>query len=301
MKKLSFILLILITLGYIDCIKGETSSLPILDFPISARAIGMGEAFCAMGGDINSILFNPAGLSLVENKEVCISYSRFIDINYGFFGFTQPVGRIGAMGISATTLQVGDIEIYSFNKPSKTLKAQSDWVLTLSGGFRIRPNVSIGTNLKAIRSTIVEKSANAYAGDTGILIDIDKNLRLAGVIKNYGTKIKYKDIEDSLPLSSKIGASYKIYPSKKDIIATLSTDAVIFGVDESKINIGIECFVFTKEIEFYLRGGYRYGYDTNTFAFGIGLIDKRNHQLDYACLPDDNLGSIHQVSITRRF
>lgn len=70
-----------------------------------ARQSGMGGAFSAVGGDVHSLLHNPAGLAYLNRKELSSSYSKLSiglddksDLASSLLLYGQPINRWGSLG-----------------------------------------------------------------------------------------------------------------------------------------------------------------------------------------------------------
>src|SRR5271154_3290070 len=70
------------------------------------RAVGVGEAYTALGDDVGSIYYNPAGLASLLTNELNVTYlSLYQSINYEFVAFGFPLkpsfgDMEGTIGIS---------------------------------------------------------------------------------------------------------------------------------------------------------------------------------------------------------
>jgi len=78
------------------------------DIGVSARAVGMGNAFTAVADDVYSIYYNPAGLATLERPEFATTYAQLYpgltdnsSLQNSFFGYAQPLdeGRQGTVGL----------------------------------------------------------------------------------------------------------------------------------------------------------------------------------------------------------
>ncbi|MBU1262064.1 hypothetical protein KJ640_03845, partial [bacterium] len=85
-----------------------------LKFPPTARALGMGEAMTAIGDDLNTLYFNPAGLAGIEREFSSYYQDGLLDTFYTNFTYTQPT-KIGGLGLSLSLLDGGEATIYEFN------------------------------------------------------------------------------------------------------------------------------------------------------------------------------------------
>src|SRR5258708_26333936 len=71
----------------------------LLKIPLGARAIGMGEAFTALPDDSSALYWNPAGLSLMNQKEATFMHSSLIEgIHCEHLAFVPPTGGYGLGG-----------------------------------------------------------------------------------------------------------------------------------------------------------------------------------------------------------
>lgn len=321
--KMSLILITCLIIFTHSAEAGKTHALVVLKFPVSARACGMGEVGVSCPDGIDSVFFNPAGLSLIEDKELSLFYSTILDIKHGFIGYAQKVKENITISMSFATLQVGDIEINYENRPGKKVKAESDYVACLSSGLKLTDNLLIGVNLKKIQSELVEEvKAKASAMDFGALLLISENLSLGVVGQNFGSYVTYREKEDPLPFNIRLGASYKFQLSKESKAKALYSSAhsleykplglssyadILLGVDlvkykgdTTKVHLGVEYLGIEKDLNMYLRLGYEFGYDTKGLTAGIGFVE-RGYSLDYAYLHRDELDKNHYISLGVKF
>ncbi len=75
------------------------------DLGVSARALGMGDAFTAVADDVYDIYYNPAGLATLDQPEIGISYSKLFpgltdnsNLQNSFVGYENPIGSDGRWG-----------------------------------------------------------------------------------------------------------------------------------------------------------------------------------------------------------
>src|SRR5258706_11853588 len=86
-----------------------TTTGELLKIPLSARAIGMGEAYTAGTEDSSALAWNPAGLSFAQQKEAAFMHSTLIEgVHYEHLGFAAP-GENYSIGASMSYLGYGDI------------------------------------------------------------------------------------------------------------------------------------------------------------------------------------------------
>lgn len=282
-----------------------------LTFGVGARASGMGESFSALSDDISAIYYNPAGLVFLKKREVMIMHSNLYneianDMFHDFVSFAIPLAKKGTLGISTIFLHSGRHPITEYNPSTGQVEVIGDFHTWDAAGIlsyaqALTENMSIGTNLKYIYSKYGDIRADAYAIDVGILYRLPlKNLRVGMNLENLGTDLVYKDKPqaDALPLNLRGGVAYS-RPITKYSKFTLSGDLnKPFYHDVIGYNIGIEWAVinlFSGRIGYFDKGNMWRGY-----AAGFGLKYK-DYQVDFANVPNGEIGRNNRISITLLF
>ncbi len=284
--------------------KAGTTACPFLKIGVGARPVAMGETYTGVAEGINSIYWNSAGLALLENKEISAMHIEwFQGVKYEYLAYAQPVEKIkGIIGTNITYLYMGGIEKRE-DEDSDPEKAKAyDLALNLAYATQYNDKLSLGINFKFIRSFIVEKSAYAFASDVSALYKIKRNLKAGLAVQNIGTKMKFIDEADPLPLVIKGGVSYTLLHNP-----SLDRDALLLGLD---VNVPFDNYInvhcgaeYTLKILHNMECALRIGYKSNTdlgvlsgFCSGLGLVYKSIH-LDYAFVPYGVLGNTHRISL----
>jgi len=275
-----------------------TSGAIILEQPVGARASGMAEAYTAVGGEIGVLHYNPAGLISLPGREAAFSYQRgladdsFMSLLYG-----QPTS-VGVVGGAFSYYTAGDIELIDLDGNEWTVKAEQDFVIMASFARKVWENWPMGINLKLVSSKLVEaETGTAFAVDLGGLYYTPIEGLAGGLaIRNLGTKLKFLDESDSLPLTISVGAAYqKPFGSQKIL---LSVDFP-FLVYEQKVtpSVGFE-FDWREMVQG--RIGYKFNIDDTGLALGMGFT-YQNYFINYAFGLADRLENAHRVSLGVRF
>ncbi len=289
--------------------KVGTTGAQFLKIGSGARPVGMGQAFAGIADDVNSLYWNPAGVGQLTGAEFTAMHLEwFQDINYEYFGYAQPIGDYGTVGLSAIYLYMNDLEKRTIDTISgdndtwdgtKFKAADTAAVLTYSKGLGER--LFVGLNLKYINSTIDTESGSAFAGDVGGLYKtgIDK-LNVGLVVQNIGSKLKFLSEGDKLPLNVKLGFGYKFL-----------NDALALGLDVNYPNDndlylagGLEYLLrFGGDFGLALRSGYQSGTDLGSLSglrAGAGF-NWRGYGLDFAWVPYGDLGTSYRISLSAKF
>ena len=293
-----------------------TTGASFLKIGVGARAVGIGEAFVAVADDINSLYWNPAGLSQIQRHEVTAMHSEWLQgVRYEYIGYVYPLGNERAIGMSLGLLYFSDVERRTWTTETQLstspegLFGASDFAGTISYSQRLWGSLKGGINLKYIYENIDVYSANDFALDIGLLYKaFIKNLNLGINFQNIGSKIKFREKEYSLPYNVKTGISYKI--TELNLLLALDLNSPVDNY--SSINTGIE-YSYDNITG---RVGYRYKQfgndlgDLSGLTAGAGfniskLLDLFNDsvdlQLDYAFVPFGDLGFTHRISLSGKF
>lgn len=280
-----------------------TNEAAFLKIDAATRATAMGGAFVGVANDVNSVFWNPAGLTQMEKRELSAMYNSWLaEMHYASGAYSQPLGKNAAIGVSIIYLQ-SEIEkrIDDTEDPDSLFNAYS-FAAGLSGSYALIPGVfSLGTTVKIIGQDFDVDDSNGAAADIGALFKLG-NLNVGGSVQNV--KLHMSIEEASLPLGIRAGAGYQFSPE-----AVISAEFSKLGAGDPSYHIGVEKWVRNM---LALRVGYCMGSGNNPkegLSAGIGLraygtkpLEALSFQLDYAYVPEgDGLGDTHRVSMMTRF
>ena len=188
-----------------------TSGGNILNIPVGARAIGMGEAFTAQADDISSLYWNPAGLALLNQSEASFMLNQNLqDQSYSNAAVGASLEN-GGIAASLSYLTFGQINGYDSNaNPTSGVNAYSG-VGTVGGGLLLGP-LSVGANVKAVQAQLADVSATGVAGDVGAIWTFQQEvyggtIRLGTSLRNMGTGLNFIDQRDPFPFEWRLGAA----------------------------------------------------------------------------------------------
>ncbi len=275
--------------------KAGTKGGQFLKIDVGARPAALGGAFVAVDGDVNAICWNPAGLGSIKSGEFTFMHNEWLkSFRYEFVGYAKPLSANRVIAGGITYLGSGNIEGWKDADTRNDFSA-GDMAVTMSYSRKINEQMMVGANAKLIHQRIKDSTAVGVAVDMGILCPTKvKGLMIGATLRNLGTRMKFENEADSLPLEIKGGMSFHL-PNKKSLCVmdvTIPTDNAV------RINTGVE-YCLTPKLS--LRAGYNSNSDMDKgLSAGIGF-GTEGLQFDYAFVPYGDVDNTHRVSIGKRF
>jgi hypothetical protein len=288
--------------------KVGTTGAQFLELGISARAMGMAEAFTAVSNDVSAVYYNPAGLTSLQGKELMFTYVQMpADIGYGFVGYGMPLEAVGGVvGFAAYGLNSGKMTERTYGQgdfegTGREFVAQ-DMALSIGYGRYLTDRFSIGINVKYVGEFYHDYTSNGWAADIGTSYNTGfRNFKIAMVITNFGPDLKFIDKAYPLPINFKFGGSIDVVQGHDNIV-TVSAEGTHPSDNLEKYNAGVE---YTFKDRFSLRAGGRFHYDEDGLTFGGGLKvplwGESQLRLDYAYQDFGILTQVHRFSMAISF
>ncbi|KPJ50571.1 MAG: hypothetical protein AMJ41_01175 [candidate division Zixibacteria bacterium DG_27] len=229
MKKITVVgLAMLLTLSVskvaLSQAKVGTAGAQFLEIGVSARAVGMGEAFLANCDDASAVYYNPALIATLPQTEVMLTHIDYpADINYEFAALTLPVPQLlGALGFGVYYLSTDDMPLTDYTYPrgnGQTFTAR-DLAASFSYAASLTDRFSVGITLKYIGEYIEEEKAIGWGADVGTLYETGfRNFKICMMISNFGSDSKFSTAED-------VTYEAESYPLPMDFKFGMAIDAV---------------------------------------------------------------------------
>ena len=317
-----------------------------LSHGVGARALGMGSSFVSIADDATATYWNPAGLVQIPKRAFAAMYSdsfaaaqgSFLSkglVEYNFVSYVQGIEGIGNVGISWIRLGVDDIPHTTFvdvngngrlgdflDKDGDGVKdpgelyidrpevagyfSNVDNALLISYARQVRPNFSIGGNLKLLRQSLFENSGNGFGLDIGLMFKPLDGLHIGAMLADAtGTQIRWNTADKPVFTRDRrlrLGTSYRI---SLPVIgkATLGVD---LETDRKDLQTGggtERIFRFGGEYWLFNVVALRIGAEGTKFGAGAGIrlrFGEAALYADYAFNAHD-LGNSQRISISGSF
>ena len=311
-----------------------TTGAAFLKIEGGSRPAGLGGAFAGLANDINTIFWNPAGLTAVHDRELtAMQHFSFADINNQTIGYAQRIERLvwGASFLGSFTeieRRQGPTE-----NPDSTVTV-GGFATGLSLAYPLGEAISVGGTAKIISEQLDIQNAFGVAADVGLVARLlDNRLGIGVAVQNAGVL----DGGENLPMALRAGLAYRTWkqPEKKLPVTSdqspeplnskletgnsklertqelwaLVADAHLPLLDANpSFHVGIERWFYES---IAARIGYRIGFNENPsdgLSLGVGvrrsgedMLANIDFQFDYAFIPDAYVGNAHRVSFITRF
>ena len=294
-----------------------TTGAAFLKIEGGSRPVGMGGAFAGLANDVNTIFWNPAGLTAVHDQELtAMQHFSFADINNQTIGYAQRVDRLvwGASFLGSFTeieLRQGPTE-----DPDSTATVGGS-AIGLSLAYPLGTAMSIGGTVKVISQQLNIQNVYGVAADVGAVLRLlDNRLGIGVAVQNAGVL----DGGENLPMALRAGLAYRTWkqpvaeegaeemmpPSE---VWAFVADAHLPLIDANpSFHIGAERWFYES---IAARIGYQIGMNenpSNGLSLGVGVrrpgedaLANIDFQFDYAFVPDADVGNAHRVSFITRF
>jgi cytochrome c-type biogenesis protein CcmH/NrfG len=259
-----------------------------------ARALGMGGAYAALADHAEGVFWNPAGLSLLEHRELNLMHvSLYEETSYDFVAAAWPILDFGTVGIAGARLGSNNIEFRDKYGPlgNHDYSTGQYWVSYARGIYR---SLHGGINFKLINENLGNLSATTAGIDAGLLC---RFWDMISVGANYqdavSGKLKLLSVEEEIPSNIKTGLA--VHWQNKDAKYGITAAGDIDMTENQPARMHLGCELMAIERLFA-----RAGYDREYMTFGIGVRYKLA-AMDYAYKGNDVLGGSHRLSLTLFF
>lgn len=319
-----------------DVSKSGTSAAHFLEIGVGAAANGMGGAFVSIANDASALYWNAGGVANIQKYELLVVHTNWIaDTKFDYAGLVVPLGNIGTLGFSFTSLSMDDMKVTTVEMPDGTGEffSAGDKAFGITYAKNLTDRFSIGFTAKYIQQSIWHMNASAFALDIGTLFrtDLLGGMTIGASLSNFGTPMKMEGrdsryfirLDDTkqgsseriptniemdeweLPLIFQIGLSANAV-NTEDYRLTLAVDAIHPSNNYQSVNVGGE-LAFMEFL--FIRGGYKSLFLLDSeggLVFGLGvnstmLFSATIVKFDYAFRDFGRLQNVHTFALAIRF
>jgi hypothetical protein len=296
--KTTVVCLIMVSLPFFLFAAGETGA-DFLRVEPPAETAAMSNVFAGIADNLNTIVFNPAGLINLNCVQVSFThFTSFVDTNCEYLAGAVPLEskKYGVLGAAFYVDYTFDFPYYNDYGDQVGNVDNYDAVMIVSYAYQVYDWLAAGINLKYFDSKLYLYSKDGFAGDLGVLVKINANPdTFAGItIQNIGSQSAYITVVDPLPANIKAGMGIK-FPLGDQVKVTAGMDVNRLISKDELLTLDIGTDVKFMDV-LSLRAGYGFRYDSQTISFGVGLT-MDNIRFSYSYQPFDTLGQTNRISV----
>lgn len=296
---------------------------------VGARALGMGGAYIAIGGDVTFGYWNPAGLASIKYPELAGMHARQFGgiVNYDYLGFAMPFRASSSVGVSMVRLAVDDIPITALPRPNLPIDSlytdengqargnrpyvirttsDAEYAFYLSYGQLYGEKWAFGANVKIVHKGVDSHTAWGLGFDVGALWRPVADLRLGINFQDITTTLLAWDTgrRELVSPTLKLGGAYPINIRilRSNVLLAVDGDLRFEGRKfASQAHLGAMSLDFHAGGEWviYNIAALRVGIDAGYFCAGAG-IQLPKLDIDYAFLKHATLDNTHRISLRIR-
>jgi hypothetical protein len=253
----------------------------------------MGDIGVAVTSSLYGVYFNPAVIADIKETWVgFMHHENIFDSRREFVGVATPLLG-GALSVGFDYFKIGSIESREgpTEQPLGTFDAR-DILVYGAIAVPVSKRLSMGGTVKYAAERIESQTASALLVDLGARFRPMEKVSIGFVGRNIGSSPKFETEKFDVPVTIAGGVDFEV----KNMTAGIEVSKP--KNDDVKVNLGLERYI----IEFVsLRAGYKFGYDEENMAFGVGFA-KSIWRVDYAFVPfKSGLGTNHRFALTVQF
>lgn len=277
----------------------------LLEFPATARAMGLGGAYTAIVGDAGSVFANPAGMATIRRVASGVSWER------SPYGTTLSTGAFAArfgrfdVGLGVALLDFGGDSVIVPDPldPDAGIPDPGGATITAYQALAVgalayrRGLLSFGASVKTLRERISAgagspSTAQGVTGDLAITAALFDLAALAVVVQNAAGRLRSDGDAVPLPRTTRFGFVLTIVDPQGTTRLLSSTEYVAPPGGDAYWVQGVEGGVVINGAGVLGRLGVAMGRapsDRSSIAYG-GTVQLRGIKLDYAFQGYETIG-----------
>jgi hypothetical protein len=257
----------------------------------TARTLGLGGAYVATADDPLGVVWNPAGLSAMEQNQFRFETARLFEgTSINGVSLAIPGSRLPSFGLTVLSLGSGDYE--RTNELNDNLGSfstgETAYLFTVSRAFS--PRFALGTNMKFVQQRVEDFSGGGFGFDLGGWYDITPNVRVGGAVANLsGPSVTLRSVAETYPVQMRGGVAAQVLGGRGLITAQVD-NAEGLG---ARFHAGGEYWIQPQM-------ALRLGVDDKSGTGGFSLRVAPQYMVDYG-VANHPLGMTHRVGVSYRF
>jgi hypothetical protein len=262
-----------------------TTSFGFVKLTTNARAVAMGDAYSAVGNDLSSIFYNPAGITQLETERAVLGgYSKWIvGSSLGTFAFGVKTS-VATFGISAIYFTTEEFEERTSQNPAGTgrMVSANDIAVGFTVAKQLTDKLSFGAQIRYIKEDLDLIDFSTVDVNFGTVFFTGyRSTRLAMSLRNLGSDKEVVAQKARIPTVFYISGAGEIYGNLGDPFSlTASVEQAFFTDFAARYYVGGEAWINNT---FALRAGYKTRHDSESWSVGAGLkqsIGSQNLSVD---------------------
>lgn len=269
-----------------------TSNADFLLMAPAARPDSLGQAFCAVADDVNTVAYNPAGLGLLRRPEAGYSRQEYVQgVRFDFIGIAIP---LGVPGVAAFAYQGLSVEPFNSTADPEIDPVTVGERMVLFAWGRSFGRIQGGGAIRRVVRNLDGWKEGGLGIDGGLRWAWCPRGSLGAVVQNAGPLLEETE-PGPYPLIARAGAAYRLLEDPRYRLE-VTTDLTGRRNDRGiRAGGGLE---YSWRETAFIRAGWaadRRASEQAGASFGAGLRWS-GFQLDYSIRPFASLGAAHRIS-----
>jgi len=256
-----------------------TTSYGFLKLTGNARSAGMGDAYSAVGNDLASVFYNAAGITQIERYAVTASYMKWIvGSKMGTFALGAKT-NMATFAVNFAYFNTDEFEETTSSQPGGTgrMVTLGDMAAGITIAKQVTDKLSVGGNLRWVQEDLDLQSYSSIDLDFGTLFYTGyRSTRLGMALRNLGGDKDVIGQKARFPMVFNLSGAAEVYGNLGDPFSmTVAVEQMFFTDGLNRYHFGVEAWVQNMVA---LRGGFKTGYDSESWTLGAGLKQTLSEQ-----------------------
>ncbi len=197
LKKIAYLFLVISQITLAQALRNYSNE--FLNLGVDAAAFGMGKSVIASSRDVNSIYWNPAGLSNIEDYQGALMHAEYFQGigKYDYGSFAKPIDGQSAIAVAIIRFAVDDIlnttqlidNQGNINYDRISLFSAADYAFNIGYGRKLPlAGFDIGFNAKIVHRNIGDFASSwGFGLDAALQYQTKKNWQFGLMLRDITT------------------------------------------------------------------------------------------------------------------